>query len=79
LHLSYNEAVPVVDVFRFCPRYFDVKQILLRLPPKEFAALAFEFMPKTTPPFFNRYYLVLCNVFLKPDCGICVLTIVAPL
>ncbi|MES2805517.1 MAG: A/G-specific adenine glycosylase, partial [Bacteroidota bacterium] len=46
---SYNEAVPVVDgnVFRVLSRYFDMDtDIAQASAKKEFAALAFELMPK---------------------------------
>ena len=46
---SHNEVVPVVDgnVFRVLSRYFDIEtDIVQAFAKKEFAALAFELMPK---------------------------------
>ena len=53
----YNEPVPVVDgnVFRVLSRYFDIEtDIASSFAKKEFAALAFELMPKTNPAVFNQ-------------------------
>jgi A/G-specific adenine glycosylase len=75
---SYNEAVPVVDgnVFRVLSRYFDVEtDIALALAKKEFAALAFELMPKDNPAQFNQAIMefgALQCVPKSPNCGICV-------
>lgn len=75
---SYNEAVPVVDgnVFRVLSRYFDVEtDIALASAKKEFAALAFELMPKDMPAIFNQAIMefgALQCVPKSPDCGLCV-------
>jgi A/G-specific adenine glycosylase len=75
---SYNEAVPVVDgnVFRVLSRYFDVEtDIALASAKKEFAALAFELMPKDGPATFNQAIMefgALQCVPRNPDCTICV-------
>lgn len=75
---SYNEAVPVVDgnVFRVLSRCFDVEtDIALASTKKEFAALAFELMPKDNPAIFNQAIMefgALQCVPKSPNCGICV-------
>jgi len=75
---SYNEAVPVVDgnVFRVLSRYFDIEtDISAASAKKEFAALAFELMPKDNPALFNQAIMefgALQCVPKSPDCGICV-------
>ena len=85
---SYNEAVPVVDgnVFRVLSRYFDMDtDIAQASAKKEFAALAFELMPKDTrggaerseanPATFNQAIMefgALQCVPKSPNCGICV-------
>ncbi|GGA79438.1 A/G-specific adenine glycosylase [Flavobacterium palustre] len=75
---SYNEAVPVVDgnVFRVLSRYLDVEtDIALASAKKEFAALAFELMPKDNPAIFNQAIMefgALQCVPKNPDCTICV-------
>ena len=85
---SYNEAVPVVDgnVFRVLSRYFDVEtDIALASAKKEFAALAFELMPKeirgeaerneANPAIFNQAIMefgALQCVPKNPNCSICV-------
>jgi len=75
---SYNEAVPVVDgnVFRVLSRYFDVEtDIAAASAKKEFAALAFELMPKDNPALFNQAIMefgALQCVPKSPNCGICV-------
>lgn len=75
---SYNEAVPVVDgnVFRVLSRYFDIEtDIALASAKKEFAALAFELMPKDMPAIFNQAIMefgALQCVPKSPDCSICV-------
>lgn len=75
---SYNECVPVVDgnVFRVLSRYFDVEtDISLASAKKEFAALAFELMPKDNPAIFNQAIMefgALQCVPKSPDCSICV-------
>jgi A/G-specific adenine glycosylase len=75
---SYNEAVPVVDgnVFRVLSRYFDVEtDIALASAKKEFAALAFELMPKDNPALFNQAIMefgALQCVPKSPNCGVCV-------
>ncbi|WP_281337496.1 A/G-specific adenine glycosylase [Flavobacterium eburneipallidum] len=75
---SYNEAVPVVDgnVFRVLSRYFDVEtDIAVASAKKEFAALAFELMPKDNPAIFNQAIMefgALQCVPKSPNCGICV-------
>jgi len=75
---SYNEVVPVVDgnVFRVLARYFDVEiDIAQASAKKEFAALAFELMPKDNPATFNQAIMefgALQCVPKNPNCGICV-------
>ncbi len=75
---SYNEAVPVVDgnVFRVLARYFDVEiDIAQASAKKEFAALAFELMPKDNPATFNQAIMefgALQCIPKSPNCGICV-------
>lgn len=75
---SYNEAVPVVDgnVFRVLSRYFDLDtDIAQASAKKEFAALAFELMPKDTPATFNQAIMefgAMQCVPKSPNCGICV-------
>ena len=75
---SYNEAVPVVDgnVFRVLSRYFDVEtDIAAASAKKEFAALAFELMPKGNPAIFNQAIMefgALQCVPKSPNCGICI-------
>jgi A/G-specific adenine glycosylase len=75
---SYDEAVPVVDgnVFRVLSRYFDIDtDIAQASAKKEFAALAFELMPKDNPATFNQAIMefgALQCVPKSPNCGICV-------
>lgn len=75
---SYNEAVPVVDgnVFRVLSRYFDIEtDIAAASAKKEFAALAFELMPKDNPALFNQAIMefgALQCVPKSPNCSICV-------
>ncbi|MBD0724381.1 A/G-specific adenine glycosylase [Flavobacterium sp. L1I52] len=75
---SYNEAVPVVDgnVFRVLSRYFDMDtDIAQATAKKEFAALAFELMPKDNPAIFNQAIMefgALQCVPKNPDCAVCV-------
>jgi A/G-specific adenine glycosylase len=75
---SYNEVVPVVDgnVFRVLSRYFDIEtDIALASSKKEFAALAFELMPKYDPATFNQAIMefgALQCVPKSPDCSVCV-------
>jgi A/G-specific adenine glycosylase len=75
---SYNECVPVVDgnVFRVLSRYFDVEtDIAQASAKKEFAALAFELMPKDNPAQFNQAIMefgALQCVPKSPNCSICV-------
>jgi A/G-specific adenine glycosylase len=75
---SYDEVVPVVDgnVFRVLSRYFDVEtDIALASAKKEFAALAFELMPKDNPAIFNQAIMefgALQCVPKSPNCSICV-------
>lgn len=75
---SYNEAVPVVDgnVFRVLSRYFDVEtDIALASAKKEFAALAFELIPKDNPAIFNQAIMefgALQCVPKSPNCGVCI-------
>jgi A/G-specific adenine glycosylase len=75
---SYNEVVPVVDgnVFRVLSRYFDVEtDIAAASAKKEFAALAFELMPKDNPAVFNQAIMefgALQCVPKSPNCSICV-------
>jgi A/G-specific adenine glycosylase len=75
---SFNEVVPVVDgnVFRVLSRYFDIEtDIAQASAKKEFAALAFELMPKDNPAQFNQAIMefgALQCVPKSPNCGICV-------
>ncbi|SEF73898.1 A/G-specific adenine glycosylase [Flavobacterium urumqiense] len=75
---SYNETVPVVDgnVFRVLSRYFDIEtDIAQASAKKEFAALAFELMPKDKPATFNQAIMefgALQCVPKSPNCGSCV-------
>ena len=75
---SYNEPVPVVDgnVFRVLSRYFDVEtDIAAASAKKEFAALAFELMPKDKPAVFNQAIMefgALQCVPKNPNCDVCV-------
>lgn len=76
---SYNETVPVVDgnVFRVLSRFFDIEtDIAVASAKKEFAALAFELMPKNNPALFNQAIMefgALQCVPKSPNCEICVL------
>ena len=76
---SFNEVVPVVDgnVFRVLSRYFDLESdIAMASTKKEFAALAFELMPKNNPALFNQAIMefgALQCVPKSPNCEICVL------
>jgi len=85
---SYNEVVPVVDgnVFRVLSRYFNIEtDIAAASAKKEFAALAFELMPKDTrggaelseanPALFNQAIMefgALQCVPKSPNCSICI-------
>lgn len=75
---SYNEVIPVVDgnVFRVLSRYFDIEtDIAAASAKKEFAALAFELMPKDSPAIFNQAIMefgALQCVPKSPNCSICV-------
>jgi len=75
---SYNECVPVVDgnVFRVLSRYFDLEtDIAQTSAKKEFAALAFELMPKDNPALFNQAIMefgALQCVPKNPNCNECV-------
>jgi A/G-specific adenine glycosylase len=75
---SYNECVPVVDgnVFRVLSRYFDLEtDIAQASAKKEFAALAFELMPKDNPAQFNQAIMefgALQCVPKSPNCNECV-------
>ena len=75
---SYNEPVPVVDgnVFRVLSRYFDMEtDIASASAKKEFAALAFELMPKDKPAIFNQAIMefgALQCVPKNPNCDVCV-------
>lgn len=75
---SYNECVPVVDgnVFRVLSRYFDLEtDIAQTAAKKEFAALAFELMPKDNPALFNQAIMefgALQCVPKNPNCTECV-------
>jgi len=75
---AYNEAVPVVDgnVFRVLSRYFDLEtDISLTKAKKEFAALAYELMPKNDPANFNQAIMefgALQCVPKNPNCKICI-------
>jgi A/G-specific adenine glycosylase len=74
---SFNEAVPVVDgnVFRVLSRYFDMEtDIANASAKKEFAALAFELMPKENPAVFNQAIMefgALQCVPKNPNCSAC--------
>jgi A/G-specific adenine glycosylase len=74
---SYDEAVPVVDgnVFRVLSRYFDIEtDIANASAKKEFAALAFQLMPKENPAMFNQSIMefgALQCTPKSPDCGVC--------
>jgi A/G-specific adenine glycosylase len=75
---SYNECVPVVDgnVFRVLSRYFGLEtDIAQASAKKEFAALAFELMPKDNPAQFNQAIMefgALQCVPKNPNCVECV-------
>jgi A/G-specific adenine glycosylase len=75
---SYNETVPVVDgnVFRVLSRYFNIDtDIAAASAKKEFAALAFELMPKDNPALFNQAIMefgALQCVPKSPNCDICI-------
>jgi A/G-specific adenine glycosylase len=75
---SYGEPVAVVDgnVFRVLSRYFDIEtDIASGSAKKEFAALAFELMPKDEPATFNQAIMefgALQCVPKSPNCGVCV-------
>jgi len=75
---SYNEPVPVVDgnVFRVLSRYFDIEtDIAAASAKKEFAAFAFELMPKDKPALFNQAIMefgALQCVPKSPNCGVCI-------
>lgn len=75
---SYHEAVPVVDgnVFRVLSRYFDIEtDIAAASAKKEFAALAYELMPKNNPALFNQAIMefgALQCVPKSPNCQICI-------
>jgi A/G-specific adenine glycosylase len=75
---SYNECVPVVDgnVFRVLSRYFDLEtDIAQASAKKEFAALAYELMPKDNPAQFNQAIMefgALQCVPKNPNCSVCV-------
>jgi len=75
---AYKEVVPVVDgnVFRVLSRYFDVEtDIASASAKKEFAALAFELMPKDNPATFNQAIMefgALQCVPKSPNCSICI-------
>lgn len=74
---AYNQAVPVVDgnVFRVLSRYFDIETDIAKpAAKKEFAALAFDLMPKDNPAAFNQAIMefgALQCVPKNPDCGVC--------
>ena len=76
---AYNEVVPVVDgnVFRVLSRYFDIEtDIAQASAKKEFAALAFELIPKDNPAIFNQAIMefgALQCVPKNPNCNSCVL------
>ena len=63
-------------MFRVLSRYFDVEtDIALASAKKEFAALAFELMPKDNPATFNQAIMefgALQCVPKSPNCSICV-------
>jgi len=74
---AYGEAVPVVDgnVFRVLSRYFDVDtDIANTSAKKEFAALAFQLMPKNNAATFNQAIMelgALQCVPKSPNCMVC--------
>ena len=75
---AYNECVAVVDgnVFRVLSRYFNIEtDIAQACAKKEFAALAFELMPKDNPATFNQAIMefgALQCIPKSPNCSICV-------
>ena len=75
---AYHECVAVVDgnVFRVLSRYFNIEtDIAQACAKKEFAALAFELMPKDNPATFNQAIMefgALQCVPKSPNCSICV-------
>ena len=75
---SYDESVPVVDgnVFRVLSRYFNIDtDIAAASAKKEFAALAFELMPKDNAALFNQAIMefgALQCVPKSPNCSICI-------
>lgn len=78
---AFNEAVAVVDgnVFRVLGRYFDIEtDIAAASAKKEFAALAFELMPKNDPAIFNQAMMefgALQCVPKNPNCLVCPLNL----
>lgn len=74
---AFGEAVPVVDgnVFRVLSRCFGIAtDIGTASAKKEFAALAYELMPKDQPALFNQAIMefgALQCVPKNPDCSIC--------
>jgi A/G-specific adenine glycosylase len=60
------------NVFQVLSRYFDVETDIA-LASKEFAALAFELMPKDNPATLTRrlWSSVLCNAY-QVQIGVCV-------
>jgi A/G-specific adenine glycosylase len=77
LHLSYNEAVPLLtEMFWFVSLFWCWNDIASA--KKGIAALASKSCQRQPCHFQSGYYGVcVCNVFLKPDCSICILTKVA--
>jgi A/G-specific adenine glycosylase len=74
LHLFLYEAVPVDgNVFRVLSRYFDVETDIAQASAKRIR-FGFRSHAKDNPAIFNQAImgLVLCNVFLKVDCSICI-------
>ena len=63
-------------MFRVLSRYFDIEtDIAAASAKKEFAALAFELMPKEQPAIFNQAIMefgALQCVPKSPNCGICI-------
>lgn len=74
---SYDEPTPVVDgnVFRVLARYFNIETDIASSPArKEFAALAYELMPKDSAALFNQAIMefgALQCVPRNPNCHIC--------
>jgi A/G-specific adenine glycosylase len=53
-------------------RYFDVETDIAQASAKRIRCFGFRSHAKDNPAIFNLWSLVLCNVFLKVDCSICI-------